>query len=74
MAYGKEEYDFRNLEKKVDVLIKLVGIGITSGKQLKEKAKMLSSAGFKPSEIAKLLNTSPNSIRVTLSLYKKKRK
>jgi len=66
------KYNFVILEKKIDRLINLVAVGITYGKELKDQAKFLSYAGFKPAEMTKVLNTTANSIRVTLARYKNK--
>jgi len=74
MAKKAKEYDFRILEKKIDILIKLISVGLTYGKELKDQAIILSNAGLKPTEIAKLVNTTANSVRVTLTLYKNKKK
>ncbi|MBA7509847.1 hypothetical protein ES705_01819 [subsurface metagenome] len=72
MKKKRKEYDFKVLESKIDTLIKLIASGITYGKELKDQTRLLYNAGFKPKEIAKLLNKSANSVRVTLTLYKKK--
>jgi len=72
MKKKAKEYDFKILENKLDVLIKLIASAITYGKELKDQSRILYNAGFKPKKIAELLNKSPNSVRVTLTLYKKK--
>jgi DNA-directed RNA polymerase specialized sigma24 family protein len=69
-----EPKQFDILMKKLDHLIALlVGIAIRNIKIQNEQILLLSSAGFKPSEIAEILGTTSNTIRVALSTKKKKR-
>jgi len=57
--------------EKLDLLVKLTTLSIVKDKDFKEQVKLLSSVGFKPKEIADLLGTTPNSVRVTLSRIRK---
>jgi len=57
--------------EKLDLLVKLTTLNIVKDKNFKEQLKLLSSVGFKPKEIADLLGTTPNSVRVTLSRIRK---
>lgn len=52
--------------KRLDELVRLTAAQVISGKKLKEQVRLLSSVGMQPKEIARLLDKSPNSIRVTL--------
>ena len=72
MKRKEKEYDFKPLEDKIDILIRLIASAITYGKELKHQSRILYNAGFRPKEIAKLLHKSANSVRVTLTLYKNK--
>jgi len=74
MKKKEKETSLKDIKKKIDILIDLIALEITEGKDLKDQARILSRAGFKPQEIAKLLNTTANSVRVTLTLYKKDKK
>lgn len=61
------------LVAKIDVIIKLMALGITEGKSQTEQIMLLSSAGFKPKEIAQTLGTTSNTVRVALSNLRKER-
>jgi hypothetical protein len=74
MERKEKELSFKTLEQRIDTLINLIAIDLTEGKELKDQARILSRAGLKPKEIAKLLNTTANSVRVTLTLYGKGKK
>jgi len=57
--------------EKLDILVKLTTLNIVKDKDFKEQAKLLSTVGFRPKEIADLLGTTANSVRVTLSRIRK---
>jgi len=59
------------LLEKINILVKLTTLNIIKDKNYKEQVKLLSSVGLKPKEIADLLGTTPNSVRVTLSRVRK---
>jgi len=59
------------LLEKIDLLVKLTTLNVVKDKDYKEQVKLLSSVGLKPKEIADLLGTTPNSVRVTLSRIRK---
>jgi hypothetical protein len=54
------------LTKKLDTLIRLIALSITDGKKPVEKIELLGRADLQPKEIASILNTTANSVRVTL--------
>lgn len=59
--------------RKMDIIIRLLALdNIKELKTQSEKILALSSCGFTPSEIAIFLNTTPNTVSVTLSKAKKK--
>jgi DNA-binding CsgD family transcriptional regulator len=68
--------DLLPITQRLDKLINLVAIGLTSDKSQREQLVLLSKAGFQPKEIADMLGTTPNTIRVELSTLRsaKKRK
>jgi hypothetical protein len=64
--------DNTEVEKKLDVLIKLQAAALTSAMESsKDKIVFLGRAGLTPSLIAEILNTTPNHVNVTLSKERK---
>lgn len=59
------------LEKKLDVLIKLFAMEAVRGREFREQVRILDQAGLQPKEIALLLNKTPNNISVTLNYLRK---
>jgi DNA-binding CsgD family transcriptional regulator len=59
---------------KLDVLIRLIAIGLCADKSQKEKIQLLDSAGLAPKQIAEILNTTPNTVSVALVGLRKERK
>ena len=57
---------------RLDKLIRLVAVGILAGKSQNEQIDLLSKSGFQPREIADLLGTTANTVRVALSTLRKK--
>ena len=55
-------------------LIHLVAVLGTEGKPQREQIQILASAGFPPKEIADLIGTTANTVRVSLAAMRKKRK
>lgn len=70
-----DEKTIQILSTKLDTVIKLLALGMTQGKSQKEQIWLMSSAGFRPKEIAETLGTTPNAVRVILfNLRKQQRK
>jgi DNA-directed RNA polymerase specialized sigma24 family protein len=61
-------------DKKIDVLTRLLAIGLVSGKKQRDQIRLLSIAGLGPSEIAALIGTSPNTVNVALSALRKEKR
>jgi len=59
--------DLQPITQRLDKLINLVAIGLTVDKSQREQIILLSKAGFQPKEIAGMLGTTPNTVRVELS-------
>jgi DNA-directed RNA polymerase specialized sigma24 family protein len=59
------------LISRVERLTKLIAAGLVLGKTQGEQVDLLSKAGFQPKEIAGLVGSTPNSVRVTLSTMRK---
>lgn len=56
-----------SLNTKLDIIIKLMALLKGEGKNRSEQIWLLSGAGLQPKEIADILGTTPNTVRVTLS-------
>jgi len=70
-----DEKQFKEITSKMDLVIRLLALNIVKDLNVqKDKIITLSSFGFGPSEIAKLLGTTPNAVNVTLSEMRKKTK
>jgi len=63
-----------DISDKLNILIKLIALGLCKDKTQSEQIAFLSSAGISPKEIANLLGTTSNTVSVTLSGIKKKKK
>jgi DNA-binding CsgD family transcriptional regulator len=69
-----EEKLLTDLNDKLDVLIKVVGIQVGVDKSLTERARLLKLAGVDNQTIAKILNTSPGAVRTLTSNLRTKGK
>lgn len=65
------EKDVQLLLGKLDGIIKLMVFSLGEGKPQAEKIRLLSSVGFRPTDIARTLGTTPNTVRVALSSLQK---
>jgi len=65
---------FDTISRKLDVLIRLSALSLVAAKPKQDQVTMLSSAGFRPKEIADMCGTTANAVRVALSMMRKKRK
>jgi len=63
---------FEEILKKIDVLTRLLAISLVSEKKQQDQIIILSKIGIQPKEIAEMLGTTPNTVRVTLSKMRKK--
>jgi len=68
------ESESGQIEKKLDILIKLSAIEAVRGREFREQVMILNQVGFQPKDIADLLNKSPNNISVTLNYIRKNQK
>ena len=57
--------------EKLDMLIRLVAIGLCDGKKQKDQIALLDGAGLKPKAIADMLDTTANNVSVTLTTLRK---
>ncbi len=59
---------------RLDTLIRLSALSACGDKSQKEKIQLLASVGMQPKAIAELLGTTANTVNVTLSGLRKKKK
>jgi DNA-binding CsgD family transcriptional regulator len=67
-----DDKQFKEIIERLDKLTRIVAISNTRGLTSTDRIILLSQAGFRPTEIADMLNTTPNVVSVTLSLWRKK--
>jgi hypothetical protein len=63
-----------SIEKKLDVLIRLLGSLVIVNKSQGEQISILNKAKFQPKEIAEIIGTSRNAVSVYLSKKKRGKK
>lgn len=71
---GNDAEVLQRIEGKLEQMLKLVALLMTSGMKQINAIQMLSAAGFDRKLIADLLNTTPNTVSVTLAKAKAKAK
>lgn len=74
MSAKKADPQLSEISKKLDLLVRLSAINITKGLKFKQQVVILSDAGFQPRQIADMLGTTANNVRVTLHGIRKERK
>jgi DNA-binding CsgD family transcriptional regulator len=63
--------DLQPITQRLDTLIRLVASNLLAGKKQQEKIELLSRSGLTPKEIAELIGTTPNTVRVSLTAMRK---
>lgn len=63
---------FNEISKKIDILTRLLALSLVSEKKQKDQIFILNKIGLQPKQIAEILNTTTNTVSVTLSKMKKK--
>jgi DNA-binding NarL/FixJ family response regulator len=71
MATDNEEM-LQSINTKLDQMLRLAALQMTSGMKQVQAVQMLSAAGFERKLIAELLNTTPGTVSVTLAKAKAK--
>lgn len=74
MAAKNKDSSESQTDKSVDVsnrIANLIALQLVTGKPQPEQISLLSAAGYVPSEIARLIGTTPNTVSVTLSQRRK---
>lgn len=67
-----DDKQFKEIIERLDKLTRVVAISNTRGLTSTDRILLLSQVGFRPIEIADMLNTTSNVVNVTLSLRRKK--
>jgi cell division protein ZapA (FtsZ GTPase activity inhibitor) len=68
-----DEKQFKELNTKLDIITRLLALNMVKDMEnQKEKIAYLSAIGFGPVDIARLLNTTANTVSVRLNEIKKK--
>lgn len=62
------------IAEKLDAIIRLLALDIGEGKTQSEMIRILSVAGLAPKEIANILDTTPNTVRVARSSMRNRRR
>lgn len=68
----EEKASLKEIINRLDKVIRLLAISITLDKKQNEQIEFLSNSGFKPKEIADILGTTGNTVRVALSHIRNK--
>jgi len=63
--------EMKNLLEEVKRLSRLIGTFGVDGKSQREQIRLLAAAGFPPKDIAPMIGTTANSVRVALSAIRK---
>jgi len=68
-----EQKQFEEIKEKIDLIIRLLALNLVKDAETqKDKIIALRNLGFKPAEIAEILGTTANTVRVTLSKIRRK--
>jgi DNA-binding NarL/FixJ family response regulator len=67
------ERAINTITDKLDTIIKLMILIATNDKSQSEQIWLLSAAGLQPKEIANILGTTPNTVRVMLFAMRKQK-
>lgn len=63
----------KDIDAKLNVMIKLQALEVVKGRILTEQVQMLDNIGMTPSQIASCLGKTPNNVRVALHAVRKKK-
>ena len=69
---NENQYD--EINKKLDMLIRLSALNLVFDKKQQDQIILLNNAGFQPKDIAEIIETTANTVRVTLSTMRSKKK
>ena len=66
--------DYKELNDKMDILIKLIAVGLSRDKPQSEVIETFAKAGLTPTIIADLLDTTRNTVSVAINRSKNRKK
>lgn len=66
-----DENKCKQINEKLDTVIRLISIGLIVGRSQREQILMLDMCGFAPKKIAETIGTTANSVRVELHAIRK---
>lgn len=66
--------DLKDVVDRLDKLLKLTAASVLSDRSQREQIEFLDRIGFAPKEIAEMIGTTGNTVRVGLSGIRKKKK
>ena len=64
---------FETIISQLEIITKLIALSITTDGNQKDQIELFGKIGLKPKNIAEILNTTPNTVSVTLSKMKSKK-
>jgi len=67
----KDQFD--EISKKLEVLTRLLALSLVAEKKQKEQIRLLRKIGLKPKEIAEIIDTTSNTVSVTLAKIKREK-
>lgn len=67
----KDQEIGEQIVRRLDAIVGLLVHSVTADKTQAEKIQALSAAGFQPKEIARIIGTTPNTVRVAMSVSRK---
>lgn len=65
---------FSEILNKLDMLTRLLALNLLEERKQQEQIILLNRVGLQPKEIAEMIDTTPNTVRVTLSKFRKSKK
>jgi len=65
---------FSSIERKLDLIISLLTLNLTTKKSVQEKVELLASLGIKSTQIAKILGKSKGNVDKVMGRMRKKEK
>ncbi len=68
------ERQFDEILRRFDILTRLTALSLVADKKQQDQIMLLSGAALQPKEIAQMLGTTPNTVRVALSTMRRKKR
>lgn len=68
------DVQFEEIIEKIEQLTRIVALSVINDKKRDDQLVLLSNAGFQPKDIASMVDTTPNAVRVRLSVLRKQKR